>query len=65
MAATAEAIHVAGWSEQDTRETLQLDYPLLETDPLVELGLKSTPWEPMPSEQAADAWLSAFRTVQA
>jgi hypothetical protein len=61
MAATAEAIHVAGWSEQDTRETLGLQYPLLEQDPLVDAGYKSDDWEPMTSDTAADAWLTALR----
>jgi hypothetical protein len=63
MAATAEAVHVAGWSEQDTRDTLGLHYPLLEEDPLVDIGLKANAWEPLNSDAAADAWLTALRAT--
>ncbi|MCU0886262.1 MAG: phosphohydrolase, partial [Beijerinckiaceae bacterium] len=63
MAATAEAVHVAGWSEHDTRDTLGLHYPLLEEDPLVDIGLKANAWEPLNSDAAADAWLTALRAT--
>lgn len=61
MAATAEAIHVAGWLEDETRNTLDLPYPIMREDPLVAAGIKCTPWEPLPSDQAAEAWLNALR----
>lgn len=63
MAATSEAVHVAGWSEHDTRDTLELKYPLLTRDPLVEAGIKTEPWEPLDSETAAAAWLRQLRAV--
>lgn len=64
MVATAEAIHVAGWSEHDTRHTLGLQYSLLTADPLCDIGLKTTAWEPMTADDAAAAWLAALRDVQ-
>lgn len=63
MAATSEAVHVAGWSAADTRDTLDLKYPLLFADPLVDAGFKATPWEPMTSEDAAAAWLTQLRAI--
>lgn len=63
MAATAEAIHVTGWSEQDTRDVLDLKYPLLAADPLVDAGLKQVPWEPIDGDAAGKAWLTQLKAV--
>ncbi|MFD2265504.1 phosphohydrolase [Lacibacterium aquatile] len=53
LAAAAEAVFVAGWSEQECREALQIKLPLLEEDPLQErFGMR--PWEPWTPAVAAE-----------
>ncbi|MBU8541051.1 HD family hydrolase [Falsiroseomonas tokyonensis] len=61
--AAAEAVHVAGWSSAEVRDTLGIRAAVMETDPLVE-GYGGTPWQPWPPEQAAARFLAALRRWQ-
>lgn len=59
--AAAEAVHVAGWSAAEVRDTLGIRVAVLAQDPLWEPG--ATPWEPWPPERAAQAFLAALRSL--
>ncbi|NKC31835.1 phosphohydrolase [Falsiroseomonas selenitidurans] len=60
--AAAEAVHVAGWSRAEVRDTLGIRAAVMEADPLVaEHG--GTPWQPWPPEQAAARFLAALRRL--
>ncbi len=62
LAAASEALHVAGWSRDEIRDTLLIaDCPLAD-DPLpVPEGLK--PWEPWPSSLAASLSVAKLREL--
>jgi hypothetical protein len=64
LAAASEALHVAGWSRDEIRDTLRIaDWPLIE-DPLpVPEGM--TPWEPRPAPLAASLFLAKLRELLA
>ena len=59
LAATSEAIHVAGWSRQDVVERLGITLEPLAADPLAS-RFKATPWEPWPERVAAARFMSTF-----
>jgi hypothetical protein len=60
--AAAEAVHVAGWSRAELRETLGIRAAVMEDDPLVaEYG--GAPWEPWLPETAAARFLAALRAL--
>lgn len=66
LAAASEALHVVRWSPDDIRSVLQITVRPLLPDPL-ETGAYA-PWEPWPSEYAADRWLTClnrYRSDQA
>jgi hypothetical protein len=70
LAATSEAYHVAGWSRDDIRGTLNIALEPLETDPLpCQPGME--PWEPWPPSYAAEIffrqlkWLATAATAEA
>lgn len=64
LAAASEAVHVAGWSYAELRETLEIDIPPLSADPLPLLeGMQ--PWEPWPARTAAALFLSKLRELTA
>ena len=57
LAASSEALHVAGWSPADLYETLQIDTPPLMADPMrAPDGMR--PWEPWPARTAAALFLA-------
>ena len=64
LAAASEAVHVAGWSYAELRETLEIGIPPLTADPLPLLdGMQ--PWEPWPARTAAALFLSKLRELTA
>jgi hypothetical protein len=57
--AAAEAVHVAGWSPEEVRNTLGIRAAVMRDDPLAaEFG--GTPWEPWPPEIAAARFRDAL-----
>ena len=57
LAAASEAVHVAGWSAQEVRQTLNITVPPLSDDPLHAI-YGGTPWEPWPPALAAERFLA-------
>jgi len=60
--AAAEAVHVAGWSLPEARETLGIRAPMLAEDPLAAL-YAAPPWEPWPPALAAERFLAALERL--
>jgi uncharacterized protein len=58
LAAASEALHVVRWSPDDIRSVLKITLPPLLVDPL-DTG-DYAPWEPWPSEYAADCRLACL-----
>ena len=56
LAAASEAVHVAGWSAQEVRQTLKITVPPLSDDPLQAI-YGGTAWEPWPPAVAAERFL--------
>jgi hypothetical protein len=63
LAAASEAVHVAGWSEQEVRTTLKIRSAVLVHDPLVDV-YDCAPWEPWPPGLAAERFLDALEHLQ-
>jgi len=63
LAAASEAVHVAGWSEQEVRTTLKIRSAVLAHDPLVAV-YDCAPWEPWPPGLAAERFLDALEHLQ-
>ena len=64
LAAASEAVHVAGWSPEEARNTLGIPLAPLRYDPLPLLnGLR--PWEPWPPKRAASLFLITLRQLLA
>jgi hypothetical protein len=63
LAAASEAVHVAGWSEQEVRTTLKIRSAVLAHDPLVDV-YGCAPWEPWPPGVAAERFLAALEHLQ-
>ena len=62
LAAASEAVHVAGWPDQDLHDTLDIQIRPLSDDPLPQLtGLKA--WEPWPARTAAALFLAKLREL--
>jgi len=57
LAAASEAVHVAGWSAQEVRQTLKITVPPLSDDPLQAI-YGGTAWEPWPPALAAARFLA-------
>jgi 5'-deoxynucleotidase YfbR-like HD superfamily hydrolase len=64
LAAAAEAVHVAGWSEAESRSILGIRLPLLPEDPLI-ARFGGTPWQPWPASLAAERFLSSLTALLA
>ncbi len=56
-AAAAEAVFVAGWTEQEVKETLGIRAAVTRTDPLL-ARYGGTPWQPWAPEIAAQRFLA-------
>ena len=63
LAAASEAVHVAGWSEEEVRRTLRITAPIVHADPLV-ASYGCTPWEPWPPALAAERFLAELHRLQ-
>jgi hypothetical protein len=63
LAAASEAVHVAGWSEQEVRTTLKIRSAVLTRDPLADV-YGCAPWEPWPPGLAAERFLAALEHLQ-
>jgi hypothetical protein len=66
-AAASEALHVAGWSENQIRNVLQIDAPILEADPVFDLTVEEAgyePWEPWEPSFAAAQFLHTLRALE-
>lgn len=62
IAAAGEAVHVVGWSRREAKETLGMDLPPLETDPLAQV-YDCRPWEPWSASVAAERFLAEMRRL--
>ena len=56
IAAASEAVHCTGWSRDEVRDVLGIEFPVLDVDPLQAI-YGGTAWEPWPSEVAAERFL--------
>jgi hypothetical protein len=56
VAAASEAVHCTGWSREEVRDVLGIEFPVLEVDPLQAI-YGGTAWEPWASEVAAARFL--------
>jgi hypothetical protein len=63
-AAAAEAVHVAGWTEAEMRETLGIRAAVLARDPLV-TRYGGEAWRPWPPALAAARFLAELTELQA
>ena len=63
LAAASEAVHVAGWSAKEVRDTLRIRAAVLQDDPLAAV-YDCRPWEPWPPAVAAERFLEALETLQ-
>jgi hypothetical protein len=59
VAAASEAVHVVGWTRAEVRNTLRINFDVVDIDPLVAI-YGGTPWEPWPPNLAADRFLAAL-----
>jgi hypothetical protein len=63
-AAAAEAVHVAGWTEAEMRETLGIRAALIARDPLV-TRYGGEPWRPWAPGLSAERFLAELQQLQA
>jgi hypothetical protein len=63
LAAASEAVHVAGWSEQEVRATLRIRAGVLREDPLAAV-YGCQPWEPWPPGVAAERFLGELAQLK-
>lgn len=63
LAAASEALHVAGWSREEIRDSLQIPLEPLEQDPMP-TPPRMLPWEPWPPRLAAALFLGKLRELQ-
>jgi hypothetical protein len=64
LAAASEAVHVAGWSAQEVKQTLKITAPPLSDDPLHAI-YGGTAWEPWPPSLAAERFLAELERLKA
>jgi len=63
LAAASEAVHVAGWSAQEVKQTLKITVPPLSDDPLQAI-YGGTAWKPWPPALAADRFLAELANLK-
>ncbi|RZT09946.1 hypothetical protein SAMN05216319_1608 [Duganella sp. CF402] len=63
LAAASEAVHVAGWSAQEVKQTLKITVPPLSDDPLQAI-YGGTAWEPWPPALAAERFLAELARLK-
>lgn len=64
LAAASEAVHVAGWSQDEVLTVLGIRMAPLQEDPLV-IRYGGTHWEPWPARVAAERYLEALSELLA
>ena len=57
IAAASEAVHCTGWSREEVRDVLGIEFPVLDVDPLQAI-YGGTAWAPWPSDVAAVRFLN-------
>ena len=62
IAAASEAVHCTGWSRDEVRDVLGIEFPVLDVDPLQSIH-GGTAWEPWPSDVAAARFLDELRRL--
>ncbi len=63
VAAASEAVHVAGWSQEEVRRTLKIRSAVLTEDPLAtRYGCR--PWEPWPPGVACERFLAELEHLK-
>ncbi len=62
IAAASEAVHCTGWSRDEVRDVLGIEFPVLDADPLQAL-YGGRAWEPWPSELAATRFLEELERL--
>ena len=62
LAAASEALHVAGWPEEELADTLGIDVQLLVADPLAP-PRGYLPWEPWTPDDAADRFFGMLESL--
>ncbi len=60
--AAAEAVHVAGWSPAEVRDTLGIRAKVMQADPLLP-AFGGDAWRPWPPELAAERFLAALKRL--
>jgi len=63
QAAATEAVHVAGWSQDEVRRTLKISARILDEDPLAAM-YGCTAWEPWPPAIAAARFLDQLNLLK-
>ena len=63
IAAASEAVHVAGWSQQEVHNTLKIRSQVLADDPLA-ARYGGKPWEPWSPKVAAERFLEELDRLQ-
>lgn len=63
LAAASEAVHVAGWSAKEVRDTLRIRASVLQDDPLA-AAYACRPWEPWAPAVAAERFLEALELLK-
>lgn len=61
-AAASEAVHVAGWTQSEVRNTLRIPYEALRADPLAGI-YGGRPWEPWAPALAAERFLTELQRL--
>ena len=64
LAAASEAVHIAGWSAREVRQTLKITVPPLNDDPLQAI-YGGAAWEPWPPALAAERFLAELDRLKA
>jgi 5'-deoxynucleotidase YfbR-like HD superfamily hydrolase len=62
VAAASEAVHCTGWSRDEVRDVLGIQFPVLDTDPLQAI-YGGTAWEPWASDVAARRFLDELERL--
>lgn len=63
LAAASEAVHVAGWTPAEVRNTLKISAQPLDVDPLFGV-FGGNPWEPWPPDLACERFLSELQRLK-
>lgn len=62
LAAASEAVHVAGWTQEEVHSVLGIKIKALEDDPLCQI-YGGRPWEPWPATIASARFLEALTSL--